>query len=230
MTRKMRYPTVTSQKQHIRLWFEFYKLALADPDLQDNLAKARTFYEPWGDPRGTEFREWWKTHSYLFGNTEVEEVTKAHNAPNVITVAIPINQPVSKSLPAVKALIEARQGQRLQQLGLPNEGVKSLKAGFSRYEIDARELRGRTVYAALMLYELWLEHDKPAIGSAFMQIARDWFLNRPRAKWLPSFLLNAPATDKNGNPRFADDQVRQMRRSIMRAKDVCRSVSLGRFP
>jgi hypothetical protein len=44
----IRHPIVKSRRQHIRLWFEFYKLALDDPDLQDNLAKVRTFYEPWG--------------------------------------------------------------------------------------------------------------------------------------------------------------------------------------
>jgi uncharacterized glyoxalase superfamily protein PhnB len=36
---------------------EFYKLALDDPALQANLAKVRTFYEPWGDPRGLDFRK-----------------------------------------------------------------------------------------------------------------------------------------------------------------------------
>ena len=226
----MRHPTVTSQKQHIRLWFEFYKLALADPDLQVNLAKVRTFYEPWGDPRGIEFREWWKSHSYLFGSTEVEEVAKAVNAPNVITVAIPLNQPVSKTLPAVKALIEARQGQRLQQLGLPDEGVKSLKAGFGQYEIDAKELRGRTLYEALLLYEIWLDHGKPPIGSNFMQFARDRLQNRPRAKWLPSFLRQEGIKDRGGRITFTDEQVRQMRRSLKKAKETCLAVSKGKFP
>lgn len=226
----MRHPTVTSQKQHIRLWFEFYKLALADPDLRDNLARVRTFYEPWGDPRGIEFREWWKSHSYLFGSTEVEEVSKAINAPNVITVAIPLNQPVSKSLPAVKAMIEAKQRQRLQQLGLEDEGAKTLKAGFGRYEIDAKELRGRTLYVALLLYQVWLDNGKPAIGSQFMQIARDWFLNRPQANWLPHFLASDGSLDRRGKRQFDEDQIRNMRRSIKKAQEVCIAVSKGRFP
>jgi hypothetical protein len=45
----MAQPQIKSRKQHIRLWFEFYKLALDDPALQDNLAKVRPFYEPWGE-------------------------------------------------------------------------------------------------------------------------------------------------------------------------------------
>jgi len=91
----MTQPQIKSRQQHIRLWFEFYKLAIADPALQDNLAKVRTFYEPWGDPRGLDFREWWKTHAYPFGTTDVEEITKAATAPNVLNVTIPLNLPVS---------------------------------------------------------------------------------------------------------------------------------------
>lgn len=224
------HPIVKSHKQHIRLWFEFYKLALADPDLQDNLAKVRTFYEPWGDPRGVEFREWWKGHSYLFGSMEVEEVTKVINAPNVITVSIPLNLPVSKSLPSVKALIEAKQRARFAELGLDASGAKSLKAAFGQYEISAKELRGRPLYEALLIYEIWLELGKPAISSDFMQMVRDRLLNRPRAKWLPSFLLREAALDRRGNPRFAEEQIRQMRRSVKKAQDVCVAVSRGKFP
>jgi hypothetical protein len=63
----MTAPQIKSRRQHIRLWFEFYKLALDDPALQDNLVKVPNFYEPWGDPRGLDFRIWWKDHGYLFG-------------------------------------------------------------------------------------------------------------------------------------------------------------------
>lgn len=230
VSKKLRHPTVTSQKQHIRLWFEFYKLALADPDLQENLVKVRTFYEPWGDPRGIEFREWWKGHSYLFGSTEVEEVTKAINAPYVITISIPLNLPVSKSLPSVRALIESKQRVRFSELGLDTSGAKSLKAAFGQYEISAKEFRGRPLYEALLSYEIWLELGKPAISSGFMQMVRDRLLNRPRAKWLPSFLQREALPDKKGNPRFAEEQIRQMRRSIRKVRDVCSAVSNGRFP
>jgi hypothetical protein len=126
----MSQPIVKSRRQHIRLWFEFYKLALDDPALQANLAKVRTFYEPWGDPRGLDFREWWKTHAYLFGGTQVEEITKVPKAPNVLNLSIPLNLAVTKTLPEIKALIEAKQRERLEQLGLDPKAAKSLTAGF----------------------------------------------------------------------------------------------------
>ena len=69
-------PQIKSRRQHLRLWFEFYKLALDNPNLQQNLSKVGTFYAPWGDPRGVDFNDWWKDHAYLFGTTQVEEIAK----------------------------------------------------------------------------------------------------------------------------------------------------------
>lgn len=226
----MIYPIVKSRRQHIRLWFEFYKLALDDPSLQANLAKFRTFYEPWGDPRGLDFREWWKDHGYLFGGTQVEEITKVPKAPNVLNLSIPLNLAVTKTLPEIKALIEAKQRERLEHLALDPKAAKSLTAGFGTYEINAKELRGRPFHGAHVIYCIWLDMGKPTINSAFLQAVRDRLRNRPKAKWLPSFLLREAELDRKGNLRFAEEQIRQMRRSIKRAQDTCLAVSKGRFP
>ncbi|KEO85422.1 hypothetical protein EH30_12920 [Erythrobacter sp. JL475] len=223
-------PQVKSHRQHIRLWFEFYKLAFTDPDLQGNLAKVRSFYEPWGDPTGVKFQDWWKTHSYLFGSTQVEEIEKVSKAPNVLNVSIPLNLSASTTLPQIRAMIEAKQRDRLKSLGIDPNGAKSLKVGFGTYEINAKELRGRVLHEAHVLYCMWLEFGKPAINSAFLGAAREWLKNRPKAKWLPSFLQKEPEVDRRGSLRFSDEQIRQMRRSIKLAKDVCQAASKGRFP
>jgi hypothetical protein len=226
----MTHPQIKSRRQHIRLWFEFYKLAYEDPALQANLAKVRAFYEPWGDPRCLDFREWWKDHAYLFGATDVEEITKAASAPNVLNVSIPLNLPVSQVLPKIKELVESRQRQRLNELGLDPKAGKSLKAAFGTYEIDAKELRGRPLHEAHVIYCMWLDMGKPTINTAFLQAVRDRLRDRPKAKWLPSFLIREAELDRKGNPRFAEEQIRQMRRSIKRAQDTCLAVSKGRFP
>lgn len=226
----MPQPQIKSRRQHIRLWFEFYKLALDNPALQGNLAKVRTFYEPWGDPRGVDFRVWWKDHSYLFGATQVEEATKVSKAPNVLNISIPLNLPVSQVLPKIKELVEVRQRLRLNELGLDPKAGKSLKAAFGTYEINAKELRGRPLHEAHVIYCIWLEMGEPTINSDFLQAVRDRLLNRPKAKWLPSFLIREAELDRKGNPRFAEEQIRQMRRSIKRAQDTCLAVSKGTFP
>ena len=225
----MTQPIVKSRTQHLRLWFEFYKLALNDPALQNNLTKVRNYYEPWGDPRGLDFRAWWKDHSHLFGTTSVEEITKIPKTPNVLNLSIPLNLPISEAIPVIKQLILERQRQRLIKLGLDPKISKSLKAGFGTYEINAKELRGRPLHEAHVLYCIWLEMRKPIINSDFMQTVRERLRSRPKAKWLPSFLLQEAVADRNGSPRFTDEQNRQIRRSIKKAHEVVIAVSKGKF-
>ena len=45
----MAIPKIKSRKQLIRIWFEFYKLCLDDPQFRRNLKMSRPFYEPWGE-------------------------------------------------------------------------------------------------------------------------------------------------------------------------------------
>jgi hypothetical protein len=147
----MSQPQIKSRRQHLRLWFEFYKLALADPQLQSNLAKVRNFYEPWGDPRGIDFREWWKDHSYLFGETQVEEITKVSKAPNVLSVSIPLNMPavdqetgqptIVNNVTKVKAKIvlddvPSTPTYRMQQLQMMTEITKSLPPQLQAQVVD----------------------------------------------------------------------------------------------
>jgi len=226
----MAHPIVKSRKQHIRLWFEFYKLAQGDPTLQANLAKTGNFYKPWGDCRQLKFQDWWKDHSYLFGGTEVEPISRVKKHPNLLNLAIPLNLPIAQILPQIKAIIEEHQRLRFFELGMDPKGAKSFRSGFGKYEINAKELRGRPLYEAYVIYCIWLEMAKPTINSVFLKSVRDRLLSRPIATWLPSFLQREAEADRKGNYIFAEEQIRQMRRSVKKAENVCSAVSKGRFP
>lgn len=160
----------------------------------------------------------------------MEVASKISKAPNLLTVSIPLNVPVSKALAEVKVLIEARQSARLAELGLDPQSTKSRKAAFGTYEINAKELRGRPLHEALVVYQIWLGMGKPKVNPTFMQSVRDTLRNRPKAKWLPGFLLQEADVDSKGNLRFTEEQIRQMRRCIKKASDVCLAVSKGMFP
>ena len=226
----MHHPVIKSRKQLIRLWFEFYKLAVADPHLQSDLATSKAFYEPWGDCRGVPFDPWWKEHAYLFGGTKVEEITRVASHPNVLNLSIPLNVPVTQSLPAIKALILERQRARLIEQGIDPDAVKSTTTGFGTYEFTPGEIRGKVLNEALTIYTLWLERGKPAVNSDFCQHVVETLRNRPRSKWIPYILQQAPEPDKKRNLRFTEDQLRQTRRYLKRAEKVCLAVSRGHFP
>ena len=67
-------------------------------DFAPNLKKSAEFYAPWGDVRTVKFDAWWKDHQHLFGETLVQEVSAVTPHPDVMHLAVPLNQTVSKSL------------------------------------------------------------------------------------------------------------------------------------
>ncbi len=227
----MANPTIRTKKQQLRLWFEFYKLCHADPDLQDNLKKSEEYYRPWGDVSDVLFDEWWKDHHWLFGGFRVKEISKVQSYPNVLNVAIPLDQPIINSIKYLINLIEENQRERLDELGYDTSKMKSLVPTYGEYNFtQGIELRGSTLNNILLIYKVWISLDRPPINTEFIDSVKSWFANRPRAKWSPMILMYESEPDRKGNLRYADDVIRQYRRFINKGKLVCKSVSLGNFP
>ena len=227
----MAQPKIKSSKQHIRLWFEFYKLCLRDKSFRANLKKSKTFYAPWGDVESIKFDDWWKEHKNLFGTTQVEEISKVTNHPNSLNVTIPLNQPVSKSIKQLKEMIEERQVGRLKEIGIDPRRLKTKSVSFGSYETTPGiEIRGKTLYESQLMYSIWLEMGKPAVNTQYCLLVVKWFKSRKRSNWIPYLLQQDPMKDKQGKWKYSEDQLRQVRRYLKRAGKVCESVSKGEFP
>lgn len=222
---------INTQKQYIRMWFEFYKMVLKDPDFRSNLEGSSDFYKPWGDVSDIKFDPWWKEHRELFGTTMTREVDRVYNHPNSLNISIPLNQPLSKSLKEVKEIIEKRQTDRLKELGIDTYGRKSKSISFGNYQVTSGiEIRGKTIYEIQLMYEIWIDMGKPAINTGYCTEVVKRLRSRPRAKWIPYLLQQDPITDKKGNLRYSDEQIRQVRRYIKKGQQICNSVSKGEFP
>jgi hypothetical protein len=230
-----RYWQIKSRKQHIRLWFEFLKLAHLDPALQDNLKKSAEFYAPWGDVTTTLFDPWWAQHKQLFGDDRVMEVNKVSQHPNLMTIQVPLNVAVSTTIKEVKRLIEERQGQKLRELGIDPSDRKSKVVGFSKYELNAGpEFSGKTYNGILLKYRYWVELGRPKpFNDNVIDALRAKFDARANNKTSdrPGFTLqDKDVPDKKKNLRYDDDVVRQYRRYLSVGIRVVSSTSLGRFP
>ena len=227
----MSQPQIKTSRQHIRLWFEFYRMCLNDPDLQDNLEKSEDFYKPWGDVTNIKFDDWWKTHKDLFGVSRVEEISRISNHPNSLNLTIPLNQPVSKSIKEIKELIESKQTERLFELGIDTYGLKTKSVSYGQYEVTPGiEIRGKTLYEIQLMYSIWLGIGKPPVNTMYCLEVVERLRSRPKSKWIPYLLLQEPSEDRKGNLRYTDDQLRQVRRYIKKGQKVCESVSKGHFP
>ena len=227
----MKQPQIKSNKQLYRLWFEFLKLAHREPDLQLNLAESAEFYGPWGYVRDQLFDPWWKVHKHLFGQTYVKEVDRVSLADNVLYVAIPLNQPASRSLNDIKELIEGRQRARLLAQGIDPSTAKSLSAAFGQYSFtQGIEIRGKVLYEIQLMYGIWQDMGKPAVNSEFISEVVNRLRSRPRSKWTPYLLQIDPMPDKKGNLRYDEGQIRQVRRYLKKGYAVCEAVSKSDFP
>lgn len=227
----MKKPIIKSRKQLIRIWFEFYKLCLSNPQLQDNLKKSKTFYEPWGDVEDTLFDKWWEDHKGLFGDDRIQVVDKITEHPNVIHVSIPLNVPITTTLKKLKEIVDEKQKERLENLGKNPDKMKSNSVGFGDFEFTSGlEVRGKTLNENLIIFEYWRSHGQPPINSEFCIKFIEHFRNRPRSKWIPFILQIEPETDKNGKVQYTSNQLRQVRRYKDRGQEICVSVSLGEFP
>ena len=238
---------VNSRRQHLRLWFEFYRLChrgavsgralvvRADKgkllDFAPNLKKSAEFYAPWGDVRTVKFDAWWKDHQHLFGETLVLEVSAVTPHPDVMHLAVPLNQTVSKSLEQIEGLIKAKQTNRLKDRGIDPTALKSMNIGFGQYELTRGvEIRGATLNDILMTLVTWIDLGQPAVNSKFCQKLREVFEERPISTHIPYLISTKAQKDENGDLRFDEAQIRSVRRYINRGIKVCRSVSSGDFP
>ena len=227
----MKQPQIKSNKQLYRLWFEFLKMAHKEHDLAGNLAASSDYYADWGNVRKKLFDPWWKEHKHLFGTTYVQEVERVIAADNVMYVAIPLNQPASRSVADVKALIEDKQRARLIEQGQDPETAKSLSAAFGKYSFtQGVEIRGKVLYEIQLIYGIWQDMGKPAVNTAFITEVVNRLRARPRSKWTPYLLQIDPMPDKKGNLRYDEGQIRQVRRYLKKGYAVCEAVSKGEFP
>ena len=226
-----RAPEVRSRRQHLRLWFEFLRLCHRIDELQDALKRSEKFYAPWGDIRTQRFDDWWSSHAHLFGETAVQVVDRAEPHPNVIHLAVPLNLPFSKTLAQIQRIVLEEQQRRLETAREDPISRKTRSIGSGQFELTAGvELRGQTLNEVLIIFSIWIDLNRPAVNAEFCLEVLKCLKARKRSNWIPYLLTNPPQRDKNGNLRFGEDQIRQIRRYLKRGMEVCRSVSLGEFP
>ena len=205
---------IKSNYQLIRLWFEYYKLAIKDDRLNQNFIKTKEYYQPWGDLVSTNFDDWYKTHSHLF-LLKTTEINRVSNNKNVLNVSIPLSQTITESLKQLKQLLIEKQKENRPNSYEFTKGVK---------------INGKTLYEIQLIYTIWLSLNKPPINSKFINEVVIQLKNRPRAKWVPHIVQIQPKKLRNGSFEYSDEQIRQIRRYIKKAEKICNSVSLGKFP
>jgi hypothetical protein len=235
-----------------RLWFEFLKLALRDPDISVD----QSFYADWGDVSGSDFSPWWSAHwRKLFAiDISVWEL-EPHETASVaghdgIVVRLPLGQDPSKTLRDVRQLLE-QHGAGTQLATIPKGRFALSDGAETRFLKIMPQVR-----IMLRMYGIWLDHAdygrKKRVelsARAFRDWAQGWNdqirergWNRDRT-YLPMCFniyvdfLDEKAADggrrvagRSAAVRDAEDPRNQVVRYIRKARRIAENVGRGEFP
>ena len=221
------YDNPKSLKQFYRLWFEYVRLSQSELKWTK---KDHQRYSEWGDISSYKnFDSWWKDKNYLFGDIRVLKGSSKH--PDSLNLKIPLTQPITKSISQVKEILEKEIEERLTKVYgrklTPSEKVKNLKLNHKKYPILG-EPKYRKLDDDLIIYrDVYLKHGKPK-GLKLLELVIKRFSNikgRDKSNQVPEFMRNTQVWD-----RLPDSQVKNVRRSLERTRQVMENVKQGTFP
>ena len=221
------YDNPKSLKQFYRLWFEYVRLSQSELKWTK---KDHQRYSEWGDISSYKnFDSWWKDKGYLFGDIRVERGSSKHK--DSLNLTIPLTQPISKSINQTRKILEKEIEERLTRVYgrklTPNEKVKNLRLNHKKYPILG-EPKYRKLDDDLIIYrDVYLKHEKPK-GLKLLELVIKRFSNirgRDKSNQVPEFMRNTQVWD-----RLPDSQVKNVRRSLERTRQVMENVKQGTFP
>ena len=138
-----------------RLWFEFLKLALKDPDIKVD----KRIYKTWGDVENLSFDKWWSANwRNLFavetGIRLMERDESLGNTTSSVAIKVPLSLDPNTALQEVREL--------LHEQGIGNRDAPRVRGKFALSEGSKQGFEKRMVTARLMLrlYGYWIEHEK----------------------------------------------------------------------
>lgn len=232
MTQQNSQLSMRSNKQHIRLWFECFKICKSDAQYSENLHRLADFYAEWGDVTAINFDNWWKEKQHLFEDKIVREVTKVSKTPNVLTLSIPLDENISSITKQVKAIVEQKQTEKLSALGIDPNTVKSKNSGTGKYTFTQKEIKGLFHYINLEIYKIYLDRGRPPVNRKFLMEVRKVFDDRPRSLLKKSTVNLPQEKDFERYKTNADfeDVIRSVRRSMKSVEKTLLNVSNGKFP
>jgi hypothetical protein len=173
--------------------------------------------------RAQTFDRWWAEKQHLFEETRVREISRIGKETDALYLAVPLQQPLIRSMRQVKEIIEARQLERAKAVGI--ERRRSKAAGVGQFHLTpGAEFRHTTVKDVLLVYQLYAALGKPKINVNFLEKIQEFYRSRPRAKKVPPQLGTDPSSPD------IESTLRSIRRYVERAKELMLAAARGDFP
>jgi hypothetical protein len=153
-----------------RLWFEFLKLAINDPEIKVD----KRIYKSWGDVENLTFDKWWSDHwRDLFavetGIRMMERDETLGKSNNAVAVRVPLALDANTAIQELKEL--------LHEHGIGNREATRVKGKFALTEGSKQgfEKRMNTARCMLRLYGYWLKYQKADKRKRVEKAALDYY-------------------------------------------------------
>jgi hypothetical protein len=209
-------------KENIRIWFEFYKLALNDIRFKKEIEKSKNYYSDWGDVTNIKFDSWWTDHKSLFDEVTIREIETVDNDPSAIYIKVPLGLPLTDLMNRFKYLVEIKQSK------LRTTQTKTKAVPVSKYSFTiGTEFRAKKNNDVLLIYrDVYLKNGKPPVNNAFIQKMQDFYQNRRSKKNNKLPIVFASFDPKENNETI----IRNCRRYIKDADKLILAAARGDFP
>ena len=216
---------LTADKELLRLWYEFYRLALqsTDKEVIKAVKKSKSFYQEWEVVEGELFDPWWAKHRHLFEQKEFVRVLADGDMRTEGSVVLEI--PTTKARTEVLAEIRS-----LLPTLLPTRPTKSVTGG-KYLPTEVQGVKRDSLRIMLDLEKRIFRNDKLKGEKLRERVQKFFNEERYKRKGLnekrfPSQLIIA-TYKKSDTQENVDRNIRRYRQKV---KQLILNVAGGEFP
>jgi hypothetical protein len=214
-----------ADKELIRIWYEFYLLALSssDSEIQKALKKSQKFYADWKGSANLHFDDWWREHRSLFLDEHIvrlsstDEVRTSDN----IYVTVPKGKSSAEILQEFKTLMDKELSAKMKFRKLP-----------STHRFAPTEIQGVKRDSLRMMLDLQKSvfSDESLKGASLRQKVLKYFSSERYKKKTNLVPMSFAIDRSNRNSDHQEEADRNIRRYRQKARKLLLNVATGVFP
>ena len=214
-----------ADKELIRIWYEFYRLALSssDSEIQKALKKSQKFYADWDASPNLHFDDWWREQRSLFLDDNVVRLSSTDEVRinENIYVTVPKGKSYAEILQEFKTLMDKELSAKMKVRNLP-----------PTHRFAPTEIQGLKRDSLRMMLDLQKNvfSDESLKGASLRQKVLKFFASE-RYKKKRNLVPMSFAIDRgNRNSDHQEEADRNIRRYRQKARKLLLNVASGVFP
>lgn len=216
---------IIADKELIRIWYEFYRLALSssDSEIQKALKKSQKFYADWKGSENLHFDDWWREHRSLFLDEHIVRLSSTDEVRtnDNIYVTVPKGKSSAEILQEFKTLMDKELPAKMKARKQP-----------STHRFAPTEIQGVKRDSLRMMLDLHkgVFSDESLKGASLRQKVLKFFSSERYKKKINLVPMSFAIDRSNRNSDHQEEADRNIRRYRQKARKLLLNVATGVFP